>query len=82
MTLIGTNVLSSSAIRESSARPLISGSEAIMPRQFCLVKHFVVLFWMHYIFRLMGLVGQFQACGCWEGEVTVDTGWSRVCSVM
>jgi hypothetical protein len=48
-----------------------------MPRRFSLVKYFVVLFYSHYIIRRMRLIGQYQACGCWEGEVSVDTGWSR-----
>ncbi|ORC61315.1 hypothetical protein BZK31_03815 [Pseudomonas floridensis] len=45
--------------RDSKAfsRPLISGSEAIMPRRFCLVKRFVVLFINHYIIREKRLTG-------------------------
>ncbi|OXS20955.1 hypothetical protein CGU36_16405 [Pseudomonas fluorescens] len=39
--------------------PLISGSEAIMPRLFSIVKCFVVLFFKHYIFSLIRLVSQF-----------------------
>ncbi|HCT07235.1 MAG TPA: hypothetical protein DIW86_17905 [Pseudomonas sp.] len=39
--------------------PLISGSEAIMHRLFCIVKCFVVLFLNHYIFSLRRLIGQF-----------------------
>jgi hypothetical protein len=48
-----------------------------MPRRFCLVKRFVVLFYEHYISTLKRPVGHFQADGCWEGEVSVDIGWSR-----
>ncbi|POA53782.1 hypothetical protein C1889_18125 [Pseudomonas sp. FW507-12TSA] len=40
--------------------PLISGSEAIMPAVFWLVKCFVVLFLRHYIFGLIRLISQFS----------------------
>jgi len=40
------------ALRRPLPGPLISGSEAIMPSLFWLVKRFVVLFFKHYIFRL------------------------------
>ncbi|AYG08552.1 hypothetical protein D7M10_16265 [Pseudomonas fluorescens] len=39
--------------------PLISGSEAIMPMLFWIVKCFVVLFLWHYIFGLIRLISQF-----------------------
>ena len=48
-----------SAIRRPLPGPLISGSEAIMPMLFWIVKCFVVLFFKHYIFSLRRLISQF-----------------------
>ncbi|RAU43507.1 hypothetical protein DBY65_022655 [Pseudomonas sp. RIT412] len=56
--------------------PLISECEAIMPRHFCAVKHFVVIILRHYIFRLIRLISQFRAFECWNGRVRSNTGWS------
>jgi hypothetical protein len=38
--------------------PLFSGSEAILPLLFSIVKRFVVLFFKHYIFGLIRLISQ------------------------
>ncbi len=48
-------------IRRPFPGPLISGSEAIMPRRKGVVKHFVVLFSSHYIFGSRRLISQFQS---------------------
>ena len=52
---VGANIAS-----KALPGPLISGSEAIMPSLFYPVKRFVVLFFKHYIFRLIRLISQFS----------------------
>nr|GEW62381.1 hypothetical protein [Tanacetum cinerariifolium] len=45
-----------------------------MPRGFCIVKRFVVLFYEYYMTTLKRPVSHFQADGCWEGQISVGLG--------